>query len=132
LKAWANLDMQLVAYVPENRQGEALPRQPLLRDFHMVGSGYDSKDSWESLLIPKSSDGKPAVGGGTKMNYRYYLQDMAYAVAMQGPTTLVEEAAGALASPVWDIYLGRNNCVPTEFVGQGVFETAQLAMQAGR
>ena len=132
LKAWANLDMQLVAYVPENRQGEALPRQPLLRDFHMVGSGYDSKDPWESLLIPKTSDGKPAVGGGTKMTYRYYLQDMAYAVAMQGPTTLVEEAARALASPVWDIYLGRKNCVPTEFVGQGVFETAQLAMQAGR
>src|SRR5690606_3285426 len=98
----------------------------------MVGSGYDDQDPWGNLLIPKTSEGKKAVGGGTKMTYRYYLQDMAYAVAMQGPTTLVEEAARALASPVWDIYLGRKNCVPTEFVGQGVFETAQLAMQAGR
>jgi len=132
LQAWANLDMQLAAYVPKNRQGEALPRQPLLRDFHMVGSGYDNKNPWASLMIPKTSDGKPAVGGGTKMTYRYYLQDMAYAVVLQGPMALVDEAATALASPVWDLYLGRKNCVPTEFVGQGIFATAELALQAGQ
>ncbi len=132
LQAWADMNMHLVAYVPRDRQGEPLPRQPLMRDFHMVGSGYDDRDPWASLLIPKTSEGKKAVGGGTKMTYRYYLQDMAYAVALQGPATLVDEAAKALVNPVWDLYLGRKNCVPTEFIVQGIYDSAELAMQTGQ
>ena len=31
--------------------------QPLLRDFQMVGSGYDASDPWQDLLIPKKTDG---------------------------------------------------------------------------
>lgn len=129
LKAWADLDMQVVAYVPQDRKGGPLPRQPLLRDFHMVGSGYDDKDPWASLLIPKTGEGKKAVGGGTKMTYRYYLQDMAYAVALQGPAAIVEEAAEALVNPVWDVYLGRKSCVPTEFIYQGIYEHPEQALQ---
>jgi CRISPR system Cascade subunit CasD len=113
LATWADLDMQLVAYVPKDATGQPLPRQPLMRDFHMVGSGYDDKDPWQNLLIPKTSEGKKAVGGGTKMTYRYYLQDMAYAVALEAPAQLAEAAAGALLAPVWDLYLGRKNCVPS-------------------
>ncbi|WP_260294590.1 type I-E CRISPR-associated protein Cas5/CasD [Sedimenticola hydrogenitrophicus] len=130
LSAWADLDMQLVAYVPKDRNGNTQHRQPLLRDFHMVGSGYDDRDPWEGLLIPKTSEGKKAVGGGTKMTYRYYLQEMAYAVALQAPLAMVDEVVQALSSPVWDLYLGRKNCAPTEFIGQGVFDTAAEALQA--
>jgi CRISPR system Cascade subunit CasD len=128
LEAWAKLDMQLVAYVIADNNGQAAPRLPLMRDFQMVGSGFDSKDPWASLLIPKTSQGRLAVGGGTKMTYRYYLQDMAYAVVIQGPEALINEAAKALINPVWDLYLGRKNCVPTEFIGQGVFATAELGL----
>ena len=131
LEAWADLDMQVMAYIPKDKQGQPLPRQPLMRDFHMVGSGYDQQDPWASLLIPKTSEGKKAVGGGTKMTYRYYLQDMAYAVAIQGPSIFIDEAAESLVSPVWDLYLGRKNCVPTEFIVQGVFATAESALQRG-
>jgi len=131
LAAWADLDMQLDAYVRKDRLGGPVPRLPLMRDFHMVGSGYDSKNPWASLMIPKTSDGKPAVGGGSKMTYRYYLQDMAYAVAIQAPAAYLEEAAEALKSPVWDLYLGRKTCVPTEFIAQGVFTTAEEALRAG-
>ena len=131
LAAWADLDMQVLAYVPQNRQGQALPRQPMLRDFHMVGSGYDDKDPWQTLLIPKKSDGGKAVGGGTKMTYRYYLQDMAFAVALQAPAALAQEAAAALQAPVWDLYLGRKNCVPTDFIYQGLFDSAEAALQQG-
>ncbi len=131
LKAWADLDMQAVGYVPKDRHGLPMPREPLLRDFHMVGSGYDDQDPWQSLMIPKTSDGKKAVGGGTKMTYRYYLQDMAYAVVLQAPAALVEEVSSALVSPVWDLYLGRKNCVPTEFIYQGIFDDAEHALQAG-
>lgn len=98
----------------------------------MVGSGYDDQDPWHNLLIPKTSEGKKAVGGGTKMTYRYYLQDMAYAVVLQAPVALAEDADEALRSPVWDLYLGRKNCVPTEFIPQGVFAGADQAWTAAR
>lgn len=129
LADWVDLDMQVVAYVPVDRHGEALPRLPLMRDFHMVGSGYDDQDPWANLLIPKTSEGKKAVGGGTKMTYRYYLQDMAYAVFLQGPSTELEAVAEALRNPVWDLYLGRKNCVPTEFIYQGIYPDTGLALE---
>lgn len=132
LAAWADLDLQVEAFVPRNRIGEPLPRLPLLRDFHMVGGGYDDADPWQNLLIPKTSEGKKAVGGGTKMTYRYYLQDMAFAVALETPADQVDPVASALRSPVWDLYLGRKNCVPTEFILQGVHGSAEDALAAGR
>lgn len=132
LAAWANLDMQVEGYVANDRVGEPLPRLPLLRDFHMVGSGYDDADPWQNLLIPKTNEGKKAVGGGTKMTYRYYLQDMAYAVALEAPAEQVDGVTNTLKSPVWDLYLGRKACVPTEFIFQGVHATAEDALNAGR
>jgi CRISPR system Cascade subunit CasD len=128
LRHWADLDMQVRAYVPVDRQGNAITRPPLMRDFHMVGSGYDDKDPWASLMIPKTSEGKKAVGGGTKMTYRYYLQDMAFAVALQLPKGELDSVTEALKNPVWDLYLGRKNCVPTEFILQGVHDGAGEAM----
>jgi CRISPR system Cascade subunit CasD len=132
LARWADRDMQVVAYVPANRLGKPLPRQPLMRDFQMVGSGYDDSDPWQTLLIPKTSEGKKAVGGGTKMTYRYYLQDMAFAVILQGPKDELTTVETALQNPVWDLYLGRKNCVPTEFIAQGIHgDAAQVMDKAG-
>ena len=130
LSRWAGLDMQVVAYVRQDKTSLPVPREPLLRDFQMVGSGYDDKDPWASLLIPKTREGKKAVGGGTKMTYRYYLQDMAFAVLLQAPAAEAEAMQAALLAPVWDLYLGRKNCVPTEFIGQGVFSTSEEALAA--
>lgn len=132
LATWADLDMQIEAFVPRDREGLPFPRQPLLRDFHMVGSGYDDADPWQNLLIPKTSEGKKAVGGGTKMTYRYYLQDMAYAVAMEAPEEHVDDVVTALQAPAWDLYLGRKNCVPSEFIFHGVHADAGAALGAGR
>ena len=129
LARWAERDMQVRAYTPADKQGQPLPRQPLMRDFHMVGSGYDDKDPWQTLLIPKTRDGKKAVGGGTKMTYRYYLQDAAFAVVLQGPHEELVELESALQNPVWDLYLGRKNCVPTEFIAQGIHADVALAME---
>ncbi len=123
----ADLDMQCISYVRSHATQE-VRRQPMLCDFHMVGAGYNDQDLWENLLIPKTSEGKKAVGGGTKMTYRYYLQDMAFAVALQIPRDLVEETIEALQAPAWDLYLGRKNCVPTDFVYQGVFDNAEQAL----
>ncbi len=130
LQHWSERDLQVRAYVRRDREDQPVQRPPLLRDFQMVGSGYDDQDPWASLLIPKTSDGKKAVGGGTKMTYRYYLLDMAYAVALAGPRDELQKLANALANPVWDLYLGRKNCVPTEFIVQGVHADAQDAFAA--
>jgi len=131
LAAWADLDMQVVAFGRQDRQGKPLPEPPLLMDFHMVGSGYDDQNPWQTLLIPKTSEGKkPQNTSGTKMTYRYYVQDMAFAVALQAPAGLAQQTAAALQAPVWDLYLGRKNCVPSEFIFQGQHDSAEQVMQA--
>jgi len=139
-KAWlaqmAGLRQTVHAFVRsrEGPEGERLPlaREPLLRDFQMVGSGYDDQDPWQSLLIPKTSEGKKAVGGGTKMTYRYYLQDMAFAVVVEVPSEQAEAIATALQAPVWDLYLGRKSCVPTDFIHRGVYISEVEAQQTAR
>ncbi|WP_270827539.1 type I-E CRISPR-associated protein Cas5/CasD [Aeromonas sp. Y318-1] len=130
LARFADLDMQVHSFARRHKNSELVPREPLLRDFHMVGSGYDDKDPWQSLLIPKTSEGKKAVGGGTKMTYRYYLQDQAFAVLLQVPDDLLTEVAQALQNPVWDLSLGRKTCVPTEFIFQGQFANRGNALTA--
>ena len=124
-------DMQVYAYGLLTNRGN-FARQPAMGDFQMVGQCYDDKDTWQTLLIPKTSEGKKAVSGGTKMTYRYYLQDMAFAVALQGPYEELAELEAALRSPVWDLYLGRKNCAPTEFIAQGIHADAEQAMDLGR
>jgi len=99
-----------------------LPSEPVLRDFHMVGSGYNNKDPWQSLLIPKTREGKKPNGAGTKMTYRYYLQDSFFAVILELPENKSELLANALQKPVWDLYLGRKTCVPTDFIYRGMFK----------
>jgi CRISPR system Cascade subunit CasD len=103
-------------------------REPLLRDFHMVGSGYDDKDPWTTLLIPKKADGGKAVNGGTKITYRYYLQDAFFAVVVEVPHEKADMLANALQQPVWDLYLGRKSCVPTDIVYRGCFTTDNEAI----
>ncbi len=125
LAEFAELDMQIAAYARADNVKGSARHLPLLRDFHMVGSGYDAKDPWQILLIPKTSQGKKAVGGGTKLTYRFYIQDMAFAVMLQVPEKRAEELCDYLRNPVWDIYLGRKTCVPTEFVFQGLFSNAE-------
>jgi len=114
----ARYQQSVVAYKRISLQNH---RTTLLMDFQMVGSGYDSKDPWEKLLIPKKSDGSPAVGGGSKMTYRYYLQDSFFAVIQELDKDLADSVSEALQSPVYDLYLGRKNCIPTDFIYRGTF-----------
>ena len=121
LAKFAPLDMQVISYRKTKINGQKRTKEPLLRDFQTVGNGYEDKDPWQTLLIPKTAEGKKAVGGGSKLTYRYYLQDAVFAVALQIPTELADNIAQALQNPHWSIYLGRKNCIPTELVFQGKF-----------
>lgn len=133
LARFAPLDMQVISYRKTNSKGEKRNKKPLLRDFQMVGSGYDDSNPWQTLLIPKTAEGKKAVGGGSKMTYRYYLQDAVFAVALQVPTEQSDDIALALQSPHWDVYLGRKTCIPSEPIYQGIFESVEeVFKQAGK
>lgn len=132
LAEFATLGQTAISFVRGKQNANGVikqDREPLLRDFHMVGSGYDDQDPWASLLIPKTSEGKKAVGGGTKMTYRYYLQDAVFAVVLEVPADKTESIAQALQNPAWDIYLGRKNCVPTDFVYRGIFDNEAIAVE---
>lgn len=123
-------DMQVYSFARQDKTGALAQKALVLRDFHMVGSGFDDKDPWQTLLIPKTRDGKKAVGGGSKITYRDYLQECAFAVLLQVPQARLEMIANALQQPVWDLCLGRKNCAPTEFIYQGQFPTAQQALDS--
>lgn len=125
----ASGEMAVEAFARADTEGSSQPRPPHLRDFHMVGSGYDLDDPWESLLVPKTAAGKKAVGAGTKMTYRYAIQDMAFAVLLQVPEALADAIGHALVAPVWDLYLGRKHCAPTEFIFQGRFLASAAAIE---
>lgn len=100
---------------------------PILTDFHMVGNGYDDSDPWQTLLIPKTNLGKKAVGGGAKITYRQYLQDVHFAVFFEIPAEWENSVKSALINPVWDIYFGRKSCAPAEPVFYGIYQTEQCA-----
>lgn len=110
---------------PKGREGlkEPVYSKPFLMDFQMVGSGYDEKDPWQKMLIPKKADGSVAVGGGSKMTYRYYLQDAKFAVIQELDTALAISIAEALQNPVFDLCLGRKNCIPTDLIYRGTFDS---------
>lgn len=132
LAEFAPLKQTVLSFVRKNHKDEKTDREPLLRDFHMVGSGYDDKDPWATLLIPKTADGKKAVGGGAKMTYRYYLQDAYFAVVLEVPNERAETIAKALENPKWDLFLGRKSCVPTDLVYRGVFDIEDDAISEAK
>ncbi len=121
----------IFAYARKDHFGEA-ERWPLLCDFHMVGSGYDTQDPWQNMLVPKTSEGKKPVGAGTKITYRYYLQDMAFACILEVPAMEAEEIAYALSYPLWDISLGRKCCAPTDFIFRGIFTEHENALSTAK
>jgi len=131
LECMSNLHQTVVSFIRQTEKEERLvklDREPLLRDFHMVGSGFNAEDPWLTLHIPKTNEGKKAVGGGTKMTYRYYLQDARFAVAVEVPEERADEFINALQNPCYDLYLGRKNCVPTDFIYQGRFQSENEAL----
>ena len=102
---------------------------PLLEDFQMVGAGYNTDSPWESMLIPKTSEGKKSVGGGSKLSYKYYLQNAYFAVILEIPKDLTVTIERALTIPYYDIYLGRKNCIPTDFVFRGIYHKENAAKE---
>lgn len=121
----AEAPLLAIAYRPKD-MNQATPQ---LRDYHMVGNGYDEKNKWQSLLIPRKADGTKAVGGGAKRTYRFYLQNHFFAVTLGLPDNLAEKFAKALQAPVFDLYLGRKCCPPTDIIFRGLHDSQSQALE---
>ena len=134
LARFAGSDMTVFSFNQRESYGEknVRPREPVMTDFQMVGSGYNSSDPWESLMSPKKADGTNPVGAGSKMTYRSYLQGAAFSVILEVPDDLADCISNGLVEPVWELFLGRKTCIPTEFIYQGCFDTRELAGNAAK
>ena len=115
--------VSMVPKDPKNSNGQA----DTLLDYQVVGNGYESDDKWVKLHSLRTSEGKTSVGGGAKLTYRYYLQDRKFAVILGLDDDLAEKFARSLTAPVFDLYLGRKCCVPTDFIFRGTFDSEEAA-----
>ena len=73
------------------------------------------------------------AGGGIKdthLTHRYYLNDSEFGVVLKGETKMIKTITEALKNPVWGVWLGRKNCIPSSpvFAG-GPFETEEEALK---
>ena len=100
-----------------------------MTDYHTVGARYNRDDAWERRMIPTTADGKPR---GTDLTHRDYLTDSVFGVVLSGDDGMIAEIASGLADPVWGGWFGRKNCIPTEPILAGVFESDDAAKDAIR
>ena len=124
------LRQTVLSFVRQTDNGQPSKRLPRLGDYQSIGGGYNDHDAWMTLMIPKKVDGKKSASPHdvfTKITYRFYLQDAFFAVILEVPSERANEIDDALLSPVWDLYLGRKNCVPTDFIYRGTFATQEDA-----
>lgn len=131
LEKMMKVRMYVAAYAP------TWGADPELRDYHMVGAGYDDNDPWEDMMIPKTIRGsKPSNCTGPILTTRYYLQNTAFACILEFPEDLPELASHvskSLQKPARPLYLGRKCCCPTDFVWQDEFECPDAAFaKAGK
>ena len=108
---------------------KSCPVPTVLRDFHMIGSGYDMGNPWLNMFVPKTIDGKKPTGvTGQKLTYRYLLQSATFAVFLSfKEEVLAEKLFYALQHPVWGPFLGRKHATPTEVIAQGVYSSVEEA-----
>lgn len=125
LQRMSNFKLNVFGY---KKQNQDLSSDFLLRDFHMIGSGYDISDPWEKYLSPKTSEEKNPVGGGTKLTYRFYIQNMAFACILEIPSDFELDIKAAFENPKWPLFLGRKCCVPADIICRGVYDDYSHAL----
>lgn len=121
----------------------------LLHDYHTTGGGtygtteypggpwFHDQPYIGGVLSPEITRGRIKVKINattglpeTDVSNRVYLADASFLVALQGPAYLAEEAASALQSPVWPVFLGRKSCPPVVpvFAGTGDYDDIWSAL----
>jgi CRISPR system Cascade subunit CasD len=87
-----------------------------MTDYHTFGGGYDSSNSFEKLMIPRTVEGKipTGVGGTSKLTCREYLVNADFIVIVEVIEEYVNRLENALKNPEWVPSFGRACCIPSE------------------
>ncbi len=112
LVLFAKTKMTAIA-IPRNRAKKELPVRRL-QDYHTV------------------QNTRRASGGINKdcvLTHRQYLTDASFGVILTGERSLLELISEALKNPVWGVWLGRKNCIPTAPVLAGLKDTETEALK---
>lgn len=134
LKKMSTLKISVFSYLKTYAKDGILKKVKkthLLRDYHVIGNGYKKDDVWHEMNSLKKLDGT-STSCGTKITQRFYLQNAKFGVIIETSNEISDRIEQSLKFPVYDIYLGRKNCVPTDFVFQGMFvshEDAEKKLQ---
>ena len=72
--------------------------------------------------VQKTRRASGAINNDCVLTHRQYLTDAAFGVLLEGDANMLGEISRALADPVWGIWLGRKNCIPTAPVLAGLKE----------
>ena len=67
---------------------------------------------------------------GTKLSWRFYLEEVRFGVLLAGDLKWVAVAAEHLKDPRWGVWLGRKACIPAAPLLVGVFEDEPRAFAA--
>ena len=94
-------------------------------DYQVVGNGYNRDGSWEELMIPRNRKGKIPNTGGSKITYRHYIQDGIFAVVAGVPEDVADSIASSLENPIWPLFLGRKDCVPSRLIYRGMYDSKE-------
>lgn len=97
-----------------------------MTDFQTVGTCYDGKDPWQSLMIPRKRDGK-ASSTAAKIIRRHILQDATFTVLLEVDDGIADDVATALSYPAWPLFLGRAAYIPSQFIYAGTSDSIKDA-----
>ncbi len=71
--------------------------------------GTLKRDYHTAQNVAKAGGGPPK---DCELSNRFYLSDACFLVALMGELSLLEKSQKSLASPIWQLYLGRKAFVP--------------------
>ncbi len=114
LRTFSGLKMTMLMFQSSGR----------LTDFHTVGGGWDKSTAPGNIV--RTAQGKV---GNTVITRREYLLDTRFGVLVMGESSFLGKMEKALHDPKWGVWLGRKSCIPATPVCQGLFFTADDAVE---
>jgi CRISPR system Cascade subunit CasD len=85
----------------------------LLRDYHTL-SDHRGGPLASTQVNAKGVQKATSPAKSTHITERYYLEDAAFVVALQGPAQVIGALSEAVRAPAFPLALGRRSCPPTQ------------------
>ena len=104
----------------------------ILKDFQVIGGGYNKNNPYERNMILRKSDGSLSIGGAkdgftgerlynTKVVTKEYITNTSYKVVIKSDDQeLINKFNDALNNPVYPLYFGSRNCIPSAKINDGL------------